>query len=89
MAGKPGRSGRQPFEISLACEAAFTRHELVGVVVKIATEAERDGDRLKAIEWLADRAWGKAEQYIYSMTDEQREARVAELLERARLRLVG
>lgn len=64
MAGKKRRSGRQPFEITLACEAAFTRHKLIDEVIRIAQHAKRDADRLKAIEFLAERRWGRPAQSV-------------------------
>jgi hypothetical protein len=65
MAGKKGRSGRRPFEITLAAKSAVERHKLLGILVDIAkNEGAKDSDRIAAVGKILDWAEAKPAQRV-------------------------
>lgn len=64
MAGKKGRSGGKPFELTERARGIVERYKLLDVAGEIASRAQKDADRLNAIRFLVEYAYGKAVQPI-------------------------
>lgn len=69
--GKPGRSGRRPFAITLAAQELVDKHDLLNVAVKIAVGPSKDTDRLAAIRLLVEYGYGRAPQHITHANDDE------------------
>jgi hypothetical protein len=70
--GKPGRSGRRPFAITLAAQEITDKHDLLGVARDIALSAEKDSDRLAAIRLIVEYGYGRAPQHVTLANDAER-----------------
>ncbi len=65
MAGKTGRSGRKAFELTLRAKSIVERWKLLDVAGSIArSKRAKDSDRLNAIRFLVEYAYGKPVQAI-------------------------
>lgn len=65
MAGKKGRSGRKSFELTLRAQTIVERAQLLEVAETIATDKkQKAADRLKAVQFLVEYAYGKPTQPV-------------------------
>lgn len=64
MAGKPGRSGRIPFELTERAKSLVEKWKLLDIAAGIATSSAKDADRLNAIRFLVEYGYGKVTQPV-------------------------
>lgn len=62
--GKREGAGRPTNWVRDTCATIIDKHKLFNELARIASKGKKENDRLRAIEMLADRAFGKALQSV-------------------------
>lgn len=92
VSGNPGgRAKRTPEELDVIAQCKLKTPQALDTIERIMLEGENERNRLSAALSIIERAYGKAVQpttvdaTVTVMSDEQRQARIAELLAKTAL----